>query len=147
MKIIRRNISFSPREQQLYEAREKVCGKDFDIDLNDIPSLERLTSELLRKAPGKRFRQVFVLTTSLLLFSLRNLKGCKLADEGLTALIFRIFRTENGFPEVILNERRPRDDEGLRWLAVWGSPKFRWVCCQIQLVFFSIACPGTHRNS
>lgn len=141
------NISFSPHEQQLYEAREKVCGKEFDLDLNDIPSLERLTSELLKKAPGENFRQVFMLTPSLLLFSLRTLKGGELADEGLAALIFRIFHTKTGFPEDIPNESRPRDDEGLLWLAVWGSPKFRWVCCQVQLVFFSIACPGTRRNS
>lgn len=65
----------------------------------------------------------------------------------MAALIFRSFRTKNGFPEIILNEGRPRDDKGLPWVAVWGSPKFRWVCCQVQLVFFSIACPGTHRSS
>ncbi|KAI7200886.1 hypothetical protein KC316_g2512 [Hortaea werneckii] len=146
MKIIRQNISFSPHEQQLYEAREKVCGKEFDIDLNDIPSLERLTSELLKKAPGKKFRQVFMLTTSLLLFSLRHLKGRKLADEGLAALIFRIFNAKNGFPENILNEGWPEDDEGLLWLAVWGSPKFRWGCGQVDRICFSDAYPNSHRK-
>lgn len=35
-------------EQQLYEAREEIFGKESDIYLDDVPSLERLTSDLLK---------------------------------------------------------------------------------------------------
>ncbi|KAK4902677.1 hypothetical protein LTR27_000616 [Elasticomyces elasticus] len=150
MKIMTHVLKFTAEEQKVYEEREKVCGRDFDWDLSDAASADRLTAELMKKAPGKKFRQVYILTTSLLLFALRRLRSterAQLTNEGFPALMARLWKLPNGFPRAMLATRPwPRTIEELLALGMWGTPKFRWACGEVERVCYSASGLATHRK-
>jgi hypothetical protein len=148
MKILTQVLKFSPEEQKYYEAREKICGRNLQSDLGDVNVLEKVISELLKKAPGRKFRQVFILTTSLLFFAFRTLKPKneeQVSREGLPALIIRLWSMANGIPDH-LKQQFPKTEEEILRIIMWGSPKFRWGRGQVLRVCYSDAFPASHRK-